>query len=170
MQIKKTITGNEPITSAEVKTYCKIDYSDEDSLITALISGVREQVELFTGLSLIATTFEYFDEEIAEEITLPFPEHASIEEVKIDGIVSTAYTKTGLSQYIITPNTTISSGGTDKGIYINYKTTGTCPSGIKLEMLKIIDEKYRNRGNTFEGSISELNENAYANLAKYCLM
>lgn len=170
MQIKKTITGLEPITSAEVKTYCKIDYTDEDSLITALISGVREQVELFTGLSLIATTFEYFDEEIAEEITLPFPEHASIEEVKIDGIVSTAYTKTGLSQYIITPNTTISSGGTDKGIYIKYKTTGTCPSGIKLEMLKIIDEKYRNRGNSFEGAITELNENAYANLAKYCLM
>lgn len=170
MQIKKTITGNEPITSAEVKTYCKIDYNDEDSLITALITGVREQVELFTGLCLIATTFEYFDEEIAEEITLPFPEHASIEEVKIDGIVSTAYTKTGLSQYIITPNTTVSSGVTDKGIYIKYKSTGTCPSGIKLEMLKIIDEKYRNRGNTFEGSISELNENAYANLAKYCLM
>lgn len=170
MQIKKIITGNEPITSAEVKTYCKIDYTDEDSLITALISGVREQVELFTGLSLIATTIEYFDEEISDEITLPFPEHASIEEVKIDGIVTTAYTKTGLTQYIITPNTTISSGGADKGIYIKYKTSGTCQSGIKLEMLKIIDEKYRNRGNTFEGSISELNENAYANLAKYCLM
>lgn len=170
MQIKKVITGTEPITSAEVKTYCKIDYTDEDTLITALISGVREHVELFTGLSLIATTIEYFDEEIDEEITLPFPEHLSVDEVKIDGVVSTAYTKTGLSQYIITPNTTVSSGGTDKGIYIKYKTSGVCPSGIKNEMLKIIDEKYRNRGNTFEGSISELNENAYANLAKYCMM
>jgi len=170
MQIKQTITGTEPITSAEVKTYCKIDYADEDALITSLIKGVREQVELFTGLALIAKTIEYFDEEINEEIKLPYPEHSSIEEVKIDGVVSTAYTKTGLSQFIIMPNQIVSSGGTDRGIYIKYKTSGVCPDGIKEEMKKIIDEKYRNRGNTFEGSISELNENAYANLAKYCLM
>jgi len=170
MQIKQTITGVEPITSAEVKTYCKIDYADEDTMITSLIKGVREQVELFTGLALIAKTIEYFDEEINEEIKLPYPEHASIEEVKIDGVVTTAYTKTGLSQFIIMPNQIVSSGGSDKGIYIKYKTSGVCPDGIKLEMLKIIDEKYRNRGNTFEGSISELNENSYANLAKYCLM
>jgi hypothetical protein len=170
MQLKFGTVTTEPITSAEVKTYCKIDYSDEDSLIQALIAGVRDEVEQFTGLGLVARTIEYFDEEIADEIKLPFPDHASITEVKFNGVVSTAYTKTGLSQFIIYPNEVTVSEGNDKGIYVKYVTSGVCPAGIKLEMLKIIDEKYRNRGNTFEGAIAQLNENAYANLAKYCLM
>lgn len=171
MQLLYGTVTTEPITVTEVKSYCKIDYSDEDTLIATLITSVREQVEQFTGLSLAAKTIEYFDEEIADEIYLPFPNHDSITEVKINGEVSTAYSKTGLSQFIIKPNSTlISEGSNDHGIYIKYVTKATFPSGIKSELLKIFDEKYRNRGNTFEGSISELNENAYSNLAKYCLM
>jgi len=170
MKPKITTTGAEPILLADVKTYLKVDYSDEDSIISMLISGVREQVEDFTGLSLIASTIEYFNDEIPDEIVLPYPEHASITEVKINDVVSSAYTKTGLTQFIVYPESTYLSGENQQGIYIKYVTSGTCPIGLKLEMLKIIDEKYRNRGNTFEGSITELNENAYANLAKYCLM
>jgi len=170
MQLKLGTVATEPITLAEAKAWLKVDYADEDSLITMLISGVREQVELFTGLGIVARTIEYFDEEIADEITLPYPDHASITEVKINDVVSTAYKKTGITQFIIYPETTFLSGEDNQGIYIKYVTSGNCPTGLKLEMLKIIDEKYRNRGNTFEGSITELNENAYANLAKYCLM
>lgn len=170
MQIKLGSVTTEPITLSEARAYLKVDYTDEDTLIGMLISGVREQVEEFTGLGIVARTIEYFNEEIPEEIALPYPEHATITEVKINDVVSTAYKKTGLSQFIIYPESTVLSGENNQGIYIKYTTSGTCPSGLKLEMLKIIDEKYRNRGNTFEGSITELNENAYANLAKYCLM
>lgn len=170
MQLKLGTVSVEPITLSEAKTYLKVDYSDEDTIIGMLISGVREQVEAFTGLGIVARAIEYFNDEIPEEIALPYPEHTAITEVKINNVVSTAYKKTGLSQFIIYPESTYLSGEDQQGIYINYTTAGTCPIGLKLEMLKIIDEKYRNRGNTFEGSISELNENAYANLAKYCLM
>lgn len=170
MQLKLGTVTTEPITLAEARTYLKVDYTDEDTLISMLISGVREQVEVFTGLGIVARTIEYFDEEISEEIVLPYPEHLAITEVKINNVVSTAYKKTGLTQFIIYPESTYLSGENEQGIYIKYTTSGSCPVGLKLEMLKIIDEKYRNRGNTFEGSISELNENAYANLAKYCLM
>lgn len=170
MQIKFGTVTTEPLTASEVKTYCKIDYSDEDTLITMLIKGVREQIEHFTGLAITAKTIEYFNEEIEDAIVLPYPEHDEILEVKINGEVSTAYRKTGLNQLIVYPDSTYVSSAADSGIYIKYTTAGVCPDGIKLEMLKIIDEKLRNRGNTFEGSISELNENAYANLAKYCLM
>jgi len=170
MQIKQTITGNEPITVAEVKSYLKIDFTTDDTLVGTLITGVREQIELFTGLGLIAKTIEYFDEEIDEEIKLPFPEHLEITEVKLNGIVSTSYVKTGLSQFIIKPNsTTVTDASNDYGFYCKYKVTGTCQQAIKNEMLKLIDEKYRNRGNTFEGAISDLSENCYANLAKFCI-
>ena len=170
MQLKFGTVATEPITLSEAKTYLKVDYSDEDMLISMLISGIREQVEAFTGLGIVARTIEYFDDEIADEITLPYPEHLAIVEVKINDVISTSYKKTRLSQFIIYPESTYITGENGSGIYIKYTTAGVCPIGLKLEMLKIIDEKYRNRGNTFEGSISELNENAYANLAKYCLM
>ena len=170
MQLKLGTVATEPITLAEARAYLKVDYADEDSLISMLISGVREQVEAFTGLGIVARTIEYFNDEIPDEIVLPYPEHSSITEVKINDVISTSYKKTGLTQFIIYPENTYLSGEDQQGIYIKYVTSGACPIGLKLEILKIIDEKYRNRGNTFEGSITELNENAYANLAKYCLM
>ena len=170
METIKTITGVEPLSLSEVKSYLKIDFTSDDNLINMLISGVREQIEEFTGLALIAKTIELFDEEIPEEIKLPYPVHSEIVEVKFNGTVSTAYFKTGLTRFIIIPDGIAVTTGNDAGLYVKYKCSGVCPSGIKLEMLKLLDEKYRNRGNTFEGSIADLSENCYANLAKYCLM
>lgn len=171
MQIKESNIGSEPITATEVKNYLKIDFTTDDTLIGTLIKGVREQIEMFTGLSLVVKTIEYFDEEIAEEIKLPFPEHDAIVEVKLNGTASTSYVKTGLSQFIIKPNETTLLGDSDNyGFYCKYTTTGNCNQAIKNEMLKLLDEKYRNRGNTFEGAISDLSENCYANLAKFCLI
>jgi hypothetical protein len=170
MQIKETITGSEPLTSVEVKAYLKVDFTTDDTLIGTLITGVRQHIEQFTGLSLIAKTIEYFDEEIEEEIKLPHPEHLAITEVKLNNVVSTSYVKTGLTQFIIKTNDTSVTGANDYGFYCKYTTTGTCPQAIKNEMLKLLDEKYRNRGNTFEGAISDLSENCYANLAKYCVI
>ena len=173
MQVKKTITigAVEPITLLEAKTYLKVDYADEDSLISLLISSIRESMELFTGLSLIASDVVYFDEEIQGEIKLPFPDHLLITEVKINGSVVTEYLKTGASQFILSPFTTFAIGVvTEKGIKITYTTMGGCYPGLKLCMLKAIDESYRNRGNTFEGSISELSENSYSSAAKYCII
>lgn len=169
MQIKETVTGSEPVTANEVKSYLKVDFSNDDTLISDLITGIREQIELFTGLSLVVKTIEYFDDEIPDEIKLPYPEHDAITEVKINNEVSTAYIKTGLTQFIIKPTVISVNDANDYGIKITYTTKGTCTKGIKIEILKAIDEKYRNRGNTFEGAIADLSENSYANLAKYCL-
>lgn len=169
MQIKETVTGDEPLTVAEVKDALKIDFSNEDALIARLIKGVRAQVELHTGLSLVAKTIEYFDDEIPDEIKLPYPEHDEITEVRINNEITDAYIKTGLTQFIIKPNVITVGNASDYGIKIIYTTTGNFPDGIDLEILKAIDEKYRNRGNTFEGAIADLSENSYANLAKYCI-
>lgn len=170
MQVKEgIITGSEPVTVDEVKTYCRIDYATEDALIADLITGVREQIERFTGLSIIEKSLTYFDEEIDEEIFLPYPDHNAITEVKVNGEAITSYTQTGLTQKIIYPGTTFTTTLADnKGIQITYTTTGNCPKGIKIEMLRLLAEKYRVRGNTFEGAIVELDENSYANLAQFC--
>lgn len=171
MQIKETITGTEPISATEAKSWLKVDFSTDDTLIGMLITAVREAAEKYTGLSLIAKTIEYFDEAPDSIVKLPFPEHLEITEVKINNVVTTGYLKTGLTQFIIDISPVFqSSTDNDNGLYVKYKTTGTCPTGLKALMLKEIDEQYRNRGNTFEGAIVDLSANFYASAAKYCLM
>ena len=175
MQVKYSNIGStEPITPAQVKEYCKIDYTDEDTLIGNLITGVRELIEEFTGLALIDKTVTVFweDFEVDEDIELPFPEHNEITSVKVNGTAITDYISTGLTQKIIRVPSSYSVGTSSDnyGLEIAFTTLGTCPQAIKNEMLRLIDEKYRNRGNTFEGSIAELSENSYANLAQYCMM
>jgi hypothetical protein len=170
MQIKYSNVGVEPITLQEVKDYCKIDFADEDALITGLITSVREHIEEFTGLALVIKTIEYFDEEIEDEIRLPYPTHDSITEVKVNGSATDSYTSTGLIQFIVTPPTTFVPVGSEGGFYCKYTTTGDCPQAIKDEMKRLLLEKYEQRGNTFMGAISELSENSYSNLMKFVVL
>ncbi len=171
MQVKYSGVGAEPLSLADVKTYLKVDYSDEDDLITSLITAVRQKIEEYTGLALVIKTVEIFLPYLPDEFKLPFPNHDAITEIKLNGVVSTGYTSKGLTQFIVKPNIVFDSSAVEENsFYAKYTTTGNCPEAIKQEMLRLIDEKYRNRGNTFEGSIAELSENTYSNLAQFCLM
>ena len=170
MQVKFSNEGVEPISIEEAKKYMRIDYDNEDMLISLLVSGVRRRIEEFTGRSLVSRTVELFLPEVPEEIKLPYPDHDAITEVEINGTTSTAYIKTGLNQFILRPTTVTTTQQNESGFYVKYTTLGNCPEWVKIEMLKSIDEKYRNRGNTFEGSLTDLSENTYSNLAQYCLM
>lgn len=167
LDIKQTVTGDEPISIDEVKLYSKIDYTAEDDLIESLITGVRQQVEHFTGLSLIEKEIEAFWDYLPEKVCLPFPEHNEIVEVKINGEVSTDYEKVGLSRFVLYPKSITVTGLVNKSFYVKYTTLGTCGEIVKTEMLRLIDEKYRNRGNTFVGTTQILPENTFANLAQY---
>jgi len=46
-------TGSEPVTLAQVKSQLKIDFTTDDTLITALISAARAQIEQYTGTSIV---------------------------------------------------------------------------------------------------------------------
>ena len=49
--------GEEPVTLAEAKAWCRIDAADEDALVSALIAAARLQVESLTGRALITQTW-----------------------------------------------------------------------------------------------------------------
>jgi hypothetical protein len=182
MQVRySNITGSEPITAAEAKAWIKVDFSDEDAVITSLISAVREKIEEFTGLALIAKTVEVFytlDEVIYEDfngttrsdnIFLPFPEHNEITEVKVNGTATDEYVSTGLGQKIIKLNSIPiqTTAGDDAGVIVKFTTTGVCLEAIKVAMKKNIAELYENRENTSETVKADLTENTYAMLAQY---
>ena len=164
MDIKRTtIDGSsEPVTATEVKSYLKIDFTDDDTLIETIISGVREMAEQKTGLSLIPSTIVYFeDSDYDDEIRLPYPEHNDVTEViqnsddiTDDCIITGETEKVVKLPYIY-------------GVKITYTTLGTCPAGVKLALLKAIADIYERRGNTFEGAIAELSENSIAMLTRF---
>ena len=57
-----TPAASEPITLTEAKNFLRVDGSDDDVLIGALISAAREMCEQYTRRILVTTTIdEYFD-------------------------------------------------------------------------------------------------------------
>lgn len=171
MQVRYSNVGTtEPITEADVKSWLKVDFTDEDTLIASLITQVRELAEEASGLSLIGKTIEYFEEEpeSGEWIKLPYPEHNEITSVNFNGelLTSDEYYTTGLTQKLI-KITGSYHGFDDSGLKVTYTTKGTCPSGVKLAMLKSIGETYEKRGNTFEGSLVKLTDNFYNYLSQF---
>jgi hypothetical protein len=49
--------GEEPVTLAEAKAFCRIDGDDEDALVSALIAAARLQVESLSGRALLTQTW-----------------------------------------------------------------------------------------------------------------
>jgi hypothetical protein len=49
--------GEEPVTLAAAKAYCRVDASDEDALFTGLIAAARLEVETETGRALVTQTW-----------------------------------------------------------------------------------------------------------------
>lgn len=52
-----TDAASEPLTLADAKTYARVDLSDDDALITALITAARRRVEKETGLALLTQSW-----------------------------------------------------------------------------------------------------------------
>lgn len=51
--------ASEPLSTAEVKTHLRIEFSDDDTYLDALIKAARRYVEQFTRRSLITQTWRY---------------------------------------------------------------------------------------------------------------
>ena len=57
-----TPAATEAITLSEAKNFLRVDHSDDDALISALISAARQMCESYTRRILVTTTIdEYFD-------------------------------------------------------------------------------------------------------------
>lgn len=170
MQIRYSNIGAEPITSTEVKAWLKVDYSDDDTIISALITQVREIAENVTGLALVSKTIEYFEDDediLSDWIKLPYPEHDGITEVELDGVVITGYYVTGLSQKLIKVSGFTTTDSDSKGLKVTYTTSGDCPNGVKLAMLKYIAENYDKRHDTFDGSLTTGKDTFYNYLSQF---
>jgi hypothetical protein len=143
----------EPVTLDESKNFLNTEYTDDDrNLIPSLCTAARELAEQFCNRSFVAQTIEYSEVIDADEleyqyvIKLPYPDHLSVDEVKINGVVNTDYVKTGttrLSVYL-TGLATGEAGVCE--VYVKYKASGTCPEMVKTAIKQIVKDSYENRG------------------------
>lgn len=102
MSVVKTVEPTtEPVTLAEVKAHCKVDVSDDDSLLTAMISAARIAAEQATGRTVITSTYRLTLDAFPDgEIVLPFPSVQSVTSVKYYDANGAQQTLTG-GDYVV---------------------------------------------------------------------
>ena len=145
-------TLTEPVTTAEFKTFSGYSGTDQDSLISSLITSARQFLENETGLSCIPKSYQcefyrydvYFDElDQLGWFTLPFSPVTSITSVTIGG-VATTYSQKGLKRVEICPDQVISTGTTNNAIAVEF-IAGESNTQIKNAILRIVSDMFNNR-------------------------
>jgi uncharacterized phiE125 gp8 family phage protein len=72
----------EPITVDEVKVFGRIDTTSEDTLLSNMITSVREAAERYTGRAFIQQQFRaVFDSWLGYKMELPFPPLISVDKI-----------------------------------------------------------------------------------------
>jgi len=158
----------EPISLAEAKAHLRVDTTDEDALITALISAAREHAEHVTHRAFITQTWELaVDAFPAAEILLPRPRLISVVSVKYDDAAEVEQTMDAADYALDTysePGWLLPAYGSTwpatldaaNAVRVRYTagygaTASAVPQGLKAWMLLRVGNLYRNREELVDG-------------------
>lgn len=151
-------TGAEPVTLQQVKDQVKQASLDDDTLITALISQARDQIEQYTGCTLVArsvTVVVMMDE--LRLFELPFGPVAAITNITLLRVTG------GGTDTVLTTNDYLLYGSDFKSIRPNacgmfsaeYTVAWTAvPNALKLAVLHQAAFLYEHRGDEGEVGFS----------------
>lgn len=87
-----TAPAEEPVTLTEAKAHLRQDASDDDTLITSLITAARMYVEEYTGRALVTQEWALGLDAFPDAFDVPMPNLQSVESVKYldsDGTLQT---------------------------------------------------------------------------------
>jgi len=166
--ILKVAPSVEPVTLAEAKLHCKVDGTDDDTLITALIVAARQQAEHNTGRALLTQQWEFTCDSFPAQIDLPRPALVSVQSVKyldengtLQTLASTEY------QVIISelvgrivpaydktwPSCRVQPDSVVVDYTAGYGNAAAVPPSIKAWMLMAIGTMYGQREGIITGTI-----------------
>jgi len=189
----KTGPTVEPVTLTEVKLHLKLAtvtadaeaYTDEDTLLTALIQAAREQAEKYTNRALINQTWEYYLDEFPDgDIPVhvsPLSSVTSITYIDSDGVTQTLATTVYQADTTVEPGKIFLKYGqlwpstrtVPNAVVITYvsgygSTAASVPASIRAAILLIIGHLYEHRENVTVGvTANDMPQGAYFLLDPY---
>lgn len=159
-----TDTGAEPVTLEQLKTFCRVTDSDNDDLLTELITIARKKIERYTLLSLVDKTI-VLTGCLDSMFLLPWPNISEVTQVRrLEGQISTTgandwedlddddYQLIGYHQKHFNPHL---NGTTE----ITYTTTANTDAGLKHDLKRVALWLLENKGDTQENIPEELFSN-----------
>jgi len=77
------VVGQEPVSTADLKSHLRVDIADDDDLIAVYGQAAREQVESFCRVNLVPKIFDWYLDEFPEDATqFPVNELGALTSVK----------------------------------------------------------------------------------------
>lgn len=179
-----TAPATEPVSLTEAKLHLRVDATDEDTLITALITAARQLVEEETWRALVTQTWDYVADDWPEGDALAMPRPplqsvTSITYVDADGvtqtmpaadyIVDTYQHRVVLADDADWPSDDLYPTSAVRVRYVaGYGAASAVPGPIKQAMLLLIGHLYESREAAIVGTIAtELPLGVRALLAPY---
>ena len=103
----KTPPASEPVSLTEAKSFLRITDSDDDALITSLITAVRQKAESWTRRSFITQTWTLWLDLVPEGFNVPIPLSPlqSITHIKSYDLANTASTFDSTNYLVDTAST-----------------------------------------------------------------
>ena len=177
----KTAPSVEPVSLAEAKLHCKVDGTDDDALITALIVSARQQAEHATGRALVTQAWELSLETFpADGLEIPKSPLATIDSITYLDTAGTRQTLVSTEYQVITdellgrvipaydktwPSCREIPGAVVVTFTAGYGLAVAVPSSIKAWMLLAVATLYGQREAVITGTISsELPRDFFAGL------
>lgn len=158
----------EPLTATEVKAHCRVEITDDDTLIESQITAARQLVEKFLRRRLVTQTWDLFLDRFPSEIRVPYPPLVSVSSISY---VDTSGSTQTLSSTLYTvdayrepgrirpaygqtwPATRCHVNDVTVRYVAGFGAASAVPKAIKQAMLLILEHWYENRGQVVVGSI-----------------
>ena len=154
LRVSVTTDAAEPISTADMKTYLKVDYSDDDDIIDELITTARKMVENYIQRKVGSQTLKAYWTAYGKYVRLPFAPVNSVTTVKT---IEKDNTET------LTVNTDYFLLGDDQDKYLEMSTWGkiglevvytagysTVPNEILIAIKRTVARYYEFRGDDVE--------------------
>lgn len=167
-----TDLASEPIAASEAKTHMKIDYTDEDTLITSLITVARQQLEKWSGLAFGEKTVKVYMKSHRLTVDFPIVPVSAVTSVKVNAGETTEDTLTAGDHYFL-------RGVSDKkldvynhynGLEVIYTTSALADipfsESIKAAVKAQVAHLYEHRGDAEAAGLSPVAKSILLNHKK----
>jgi uncharacterized phiE125 gp8 family phage protein len=165
----KVAPAAEPVTLAEAKLHCKVDGTEDDALITALIVAARQQAEHRTGRALITQQWEQTLDSFPEDsVDLPKPNLVSVQSVTYLDADGVRQTLAGTEYQVVTdelvgrllpaygkswPSCRVQPGSVAINYTCGYGNASAVPESIKSWIKMAVGTLYAQREGIITGTI-----------------